>query len=292
MMANVSQALNTQCALGEGPVWDPERKVVWFVDIKRHQLWHFDPENGANAMAEAPEQIGWALPAQDGLMLCGVKDGLYTFDPEQQIFKKLASVPGETADNRLNDACTDRWGRVWFGSMDDGEADDSGRFYMFDRGTITPQGPANISITNGPAVNADSSLIYFTDTVAQKIMVADLSEEGAGPARAFVDVAADFPEAYPDGPVVDADGYVWTGLFHGAKLARYSPEGRLVKTVDMPAENITKMCFGGEDMRTVFVTTARKGMTQEALAKLPLSGSLLSFRSDVAGFTTPLARLA
>ena len=290
-MADVSQALNTQCALGEGPVWDPVRKIVWFVDIKSHQLWHFDPDNGSNAMAEAPDQIGWALPAENGLLLCGLKDGLYTFDPEAQQFTKLASVPGELANNRLNDACADRWGRVWFGSMDDGEADNSGRFYMFDRGVITPQGPSGISITNGPAVNADSSLIYFTDTVSQKIMVSDLGEQGAGPARPFADVAADFPKAYPDGPVVDVDGYVWTGLFHGAKVARYSPEGQLVQTVDMPAQNITKMCFGGDDMRTVFVTTARTGMTDEALEKLPMSGSLLSFRSDVAGFAAPLAKL-
>lgn len=291
-VSEVTEALAAECQLGEGPVWDAERGVVWFVDIKRHQLWHFDPRNGSNAIAEAPEQIGWALPAEGGLLLCGLKDGLYSFDPTSSNFTKQVSVPGERPSNRLNDACTDQWGRVWFGSMDDGEADANGRFYVYDRGTITPAGPSGITITNGPAVNADSSLIYFTDTTAQKIMVADLNETGVGETRLFADIAAHFPKAYPDGPVVDADGFVWTGLFHGGKIARFAPDGSLADTVDMPAQNITKMCFGGADMRDVYVTTARTGMTEDKISAEPRNGSLLTFRSQVAGFANAPAKFA
>lgn len=283
--------LDAQCILGEGPVWDAAREVVWFVDIKRHQLWHYDPATGSNSIAKAPEQIGWALPAEGGMLLCGLKDGLYIFDPEKTQFVKLMDVPGELAANRLNDACTDRWGRVWFGSMDDSENANSGRFYVFDHGTITPAGPSSISITNGPAVNLDSSLIYFADTVAQKIMVADLSETKVGNARPFVDVAANFPDAYPDGPHVDMAGHVWTGLFLGSQAARFSPAGELVETVAMPAQNITKLCLGGPDMRTAFVTTARKGMTDEKLTQEPRNGALLSFRADIAGFASTPAKL-
>ncbi|HEX9807257.1 MAG TPA: SMP-30/gluconolactonase/LRE family protein, partial [Alteraurantiacibacter sp.] len=119
--AEVRALLDAKSKLGEGVLWDAQRGVVWFVDIKRHYLWHYDPANGSNAHTEAPEQIGWALPAEGGLLLCGLKDGLYTFDPEHQRFEKLMAVPGEPAGNRLNDACTDPWGRVWFGSMDDAE---------------------------------------------------------------------------------------------------------------------------------------------------------------------------
>jgi D-xylonolactonase len=113
--AEVSSVLDAESKLGEGVLWDAQRGVVWFVDIKRHYLWHYDPATGSNAKAEAPEQIGWALPADNGLLLCGLKDGLYTFDSASQAFTKLMTVPGEPAGNRLNDACTDPWGRVWFG---------------------------------------------------------------------------------------------------------------------------------------------------------------------------------
>lgn len=288
----VSAVLAADCLLGEGVLWDADRAVVWFVDIKRRRLWHFDPASGSNRFAEAPAPIGWAVPAEGGLLLCGCKDGLYTFAPETDTFTKLCDVPGEPAGNRLNDACTDPWGRVWFGSMDDAEADASGRFYVFDRGSIRPAGPSGISITNGPAVNRAGTRIYFTDTVAQKILVADLSEGGQGEARLFADTGALFPDAYPDGPVVDAEDHVWTGLYLGSCVARFSPAGELVATVAIPARDITKMAFGGPDLRTAYVTSATKNMTGKDMIDTPQAGSLFAFTAPVAGFAQPRARLS
>ena len=287
----VKAVLAADSLLGEGAVWDAGRRILWFVDIKRHRLWHFDPTNGSNGFAEAPDQIGWAVPAEGGLLLCGLKDGLYTFAPETDTFTKLASIPGEPATNRLNDACTDPWGRVWFGSMDDGERDGSGRFYVFDRGTIRPAGPSGITITNGPAVNAAGTRIYFTDTGAQKIFVADLSEDGVGETRLFADTGALFPHAYPDGPVVDAEDHLWTGLYLGSCVARFSPEGALVATVPIPARDVTKLAFGGPDLSTAFVTTAIKNMSGADMAQMPLSGSLFAFAAPVAGVAQTLAKL-
>lgn len=292
MKLPVKAVLAADSLLGEGVLWDAERRVVWFVDIKRRRLWHFDPATGSNRFAEAPEQIGWAIPAEGGLLLCGLKDGLYTFDPESDRFIKLCEVPGEPAGNRLNDACTDPWGRVWFGSMDDAEGKASGRFYVFDRGTIRAAGPSGISITNGPAVNIDGSRIYFTDTVAQKIFVADLSEDGASDVRLFADTGALFPTAYPDGPVVDAMDHVWTGLYHGSCVARFTPEGKLDCTIAIPARDITKMAFGGPDLSTAFVTTATKNMSAEDMAERPLAGSLFAFPTPIAGFPQTRARLS
>jgi sugar lactone lactonase YvrE len=277
--------------LGEGVLWDAQRKVVWFVDIKQNRLWHYDPANGSNAMAEAPGQIGWALPAEGGLLLCGLQDGLYTFDPETQIFEKLMDVPGEPAHNRLNDACTDPWGRVWFGSMDDAEEQASGRFYVFDKGEIRAAGPDGISITNGPAVSPQGDRIYFTDTVAQKIMIADLSANGVDEARPFVDTGALFPDAYPDGPIVDAEDHVWTGLYLGSRVARFSPDGELVAEVEFNARDITKMCLGGENLRTAFVTTATKNLEPDQFAQFPDAGSLLTFDAPVAGVETTRVKL-
>ena len=201
------------------------------------------------------------------------------------------SVPGEPAGNRLNDACTDPWGRVWFGSMDDAEEAKSGRFYVFDRGAIRPAGPDGISITNGPAVSGSGDRIYFTDTVGQKIMVADLSPSGVGEARPFADTGALFPEAYPDGPIVDAEDHVWTGLYMGAKVARFSPDGELVATVAMPARDITKMALGGVDLKTAYVTTATKNMDEAAFREFPAAGHLLSFESPVAGVAPTRVKL-
>ncbi|WP_249171853.1 SMP-30/gluconolactonase/LRE family protein [Erythrobacter sp. JK5] len=284
MSPAVDVAVAARAKLGEGIVWDSRRQVAWFVDIKQNRLWHYDPETGSNAFAVAPQPIGWALPSQTGPLLCGLKDGLYLYDPEAQSFAKLASVPGEPATNRLNDACTDPWGRVWFGSMDDAETDASGRFYVFDRGEIRPAGPAGIAITNGPAANAQGDRIYFTDTLSKRIMVAPLTREGAGEAQPFANTAEHFPDAFPDGPVVDAEDHVWTGLYLGSHVARYSPDGALVDRIEMPARDITKMGFGGADLRTAFVTTATKNMGGADMERHPMAGSLFAFAAPVAGF--------
>ena len=291
IVAEIREVLDAEAQLGEGALWDAERQVLWFVDIKRHRLWHYDPATGSNSIAEAPGQIGWALPAEGGLVLCGLKDGLYTFDPSSQQFSKLMAVPGEPAGNRLNDACTDPWGRVWLGSMDDAESAASGRFYVFDRGDVRPAGPSGISITNGPAVSGSGDRIYFTDTLGKKIMVADLSPSGVGEARLFADTGALFPDAYPDGPIVDAEDHLWTALYWGEHVARYSPDGKLVATVKLPARDITKMALGGANLTTAYVTTATKNLEPGDFAKYPGAGKLLSFDSPVAGVAPTRVKL-
>jgi sugar lactone lactonase YvrE len=293
MNAQVREVLHTECTLGEGAFWDAQRKIVWFVDIKQHHVWHYDPATGINARDVSPDQVGWVLPAENGLLLCGLKDGLWTFDPTHQTFTRLRDVPGEPASNRNNDACTDTRGRVWLGTMDDGEKADTGRFYVFDKGQVTPAGPDHVSITNGPAVSPDGKTIYFTDTLGQKILAAELRDDGSlGPTRPFADCKALFPTAYPDGPVCDAEGYLWSGLYAGDRIARFAPDGRLDTTVPMPTSNLTKLCFGGEDMKTVYVTSARAGLSAEKLAAQPLAGSLLAFDSPVAGFAATRVKLS
>lgn len=277
--------------LGEGIVWDTGRQCAWFVDIKKKLLWQYDPVTGASRNWEAPEQIGWALPAEDGRLLCGLKDGLHIFEPADVTFAFHAVVPGEPASNRLNDACTDPWGRVWFGSMDDAEADASGRFYCYDRGKVRAAGPSGIAITNGPAVNASGTRIYFTDTLAKRVFVAQLDAKGVGESSLFVDTARDFPAAFPDGPVVDADDYVWTGLYLGGKVARFSPEGVLVTTVDIPARDVTKVQFGGADLSIAFVTTATKNMEPSDMEVYPDAGSLFAFPAPGKGVATTPVKL-
>ena len=112
-----------------------------------------------------------------------------------------------------------------------------------------------------------------------------------GEARPFADTGALFPDAYPDGPIVDAEDHVWTGLYLGARVARFSPDGELVATVTMPARDITKMALGGADLKTAYVTTATKNMEPGDFAAFPAAGSLLSFDSPVAGVAPARVKL-
>jgi D-xylonolactonase len=275
--------------LGEGPIWIGRDRALWFVDIKKHLIHRFDPATEALRSWEAPEQVGWVLPADDGGMVAGLQSGLYRFDPEGGGFTPLATVEADRPDNRLNDAVTDPRGRIWFGSMDDTEQQTTGDYYRFEKGEVSPAGLPSVGITNGPALSPDGRILYHVDTLGGLIHACDVGEDGAlGPSRQFVRVAPE--EGYPDGPTVDSEGCLWIGLFLGWQARRYSPQGELLETVRFPVSNITKLAFGGDDLRTVYATTAQLHLKPDDLVRQPEAGHLFAFRADVAGVpVTPVA---
>lgn len=280
------------CTLGEGPVWDAARECLWFTDIKAQRVHSFDPASGKHESFPVPAQVGWVLPAEGGDLLAGLQNGLHFFNTVTGQCRFITPIPGEPEGNRLNDACVDSRGRVYFGSMDDGEEASSGKFYRAFQGEIVPFGPDGICITNGPAVAPGDTRIFFTDTLGKTIRVADFMDDGSlGEVKLFADVGRDFPDAYADGPVCDAEGCVWTGLWNGWGVARYSPEGALLEKVELPVANVTKIAFGGPELKRVFVTTARKGLDAAALAAQPHAGDLFAFDVAVPGLAVALAEV-
>jgi sugar lactone lactonase YvrE len=277
---------NVAADLGEGPVWVERDQALWFVNIKGPALHRLDPANGDKQSFAAPEMIGFALPARSGGFVAGLQSGLHRFDPATG-FSPLAEVESHLPDNRLNDAVSDPSGAMWFGSMDVAEKAKSGAFYRFADGEVRQTGIGNIEITNGPAVSPDGSILYVVDTIARTIRAADINADGTlGPLRPFVEIAEG--EGYPDGPTVDAEGCVWISLYAGWETRRYSPAGELLQRVRFPVANITKIAFGGPDLRTAFATTARQFLTPEELERQPEAGDLFAFEVDVPGVPCPL----
>ena len=150
----------------------------------------------------------------------------------------------------------DPQGRLWFGTMDNSEKAKTGAFYCFAEGVLTKTPIDNIAITNGPAVSPDGRLLYFIDTLKGTIERAEIGDDGTlGERQPFVRI--DPKDGHPDGPTIDSEGCVWISLYAGWETRRYSPAGELVESVRFPVANITKIAFGGEDLRTAFATTAR-----------------------------------
>ncbi len=267
--------------LGEGACWDAEASVVWFTDIKKRRIHRLNPATGAKDSWDAPDQPGFALPRAGGGLIVGLPHGLHHFDPADGSFTRLTGVETERTGNRLNDGFTDATGRVWFGSMDDAEEAASGAFYRWTGGEPV-RVLDGIPITNGPAISPDGKVLYHTDTLGQTIYAADIQDDGSlSGRRVFAKIGEG--EGYPDGMAVDAEGCVWTGLFCGWSIRRYAPDGTLLGSVSFPVGNITKLAFGGPDLRTVYVTTAAKGLSAAELAEQPLAGGLFTFQSPVAG---------
>lgn len=276
--------------LGEGPVWDAARGVLWFVDIKRHRVHHYDPRSESGDRWDAPGQIGWVLPATDGALLAGLQTGLARFDPATGDFDHLVDVEAALPGNRLNDATVGPDGVVWFGSMDDGESQTTGRVYRWDGQRVTATGIDPVCITNGPAVSPDGQTLYHVDTLGGIIHAIDLASDGAtGSSRVFARI--DPADGSPDGATVDSAGNGWIGLWGGWRARCYDPAGAITREVRLPAANVTKVAFGGEDLTTAFATTASIGLDAAALAEQPDAGGLFSFDVAVPGHPIPLARI-
>jgi len=273
--------------LGEGPVWDARDAALWFVDIKQHRVHRFDPVSGEMRSFDAPSQVGWVLPAADGGFLAGLQTGLHRFDPESGAFTLLTAVEPDRPGNRLNDATVAADGAVWFGSMDDGETDVTGQVHRFHAGTLTTSTIPPVVITNGPAVSPDGGTLYHVDTLGHTIHAVPVDGATTGTPRLFATI--DAADGYPDGVTVDAEGGVWVGLWGGWSARRYAPDGTLDRIVRFPVANITKVAFGGDDLRTGFATSASKGLSDEDRADQPEAGSLFAFDVDVPGRVLPLA---
>jgi xylono-1,5-lactonase len=276
--------------LGEGPVWDPRDRALWFVDIKNKKVHRYDSARRDYRTWDAPEYVCFLFPAESGGFVAGLKSGLFRFDPGSGSFDRIVSVESDKPDNRLNDGAVDRAGRLWFGTMDNKEKDKSGAFYRFANGEVTPTGIGDMVVTNGPAVSPDGRTLYLVDTFRRRIDKAEIRGDGSlGERRPFVTIEEG--AGFPDGPTVDSEGAVWIGLYSGWSARRYSAAGELISTVQIPAANVTKLAFGGDDLRTVFATTARQGLSDEQKQKQPLAGHLFQFECDVAGLQCPAVRL-
>lgn len=277
-----------EATLGEGVLWHAATERVWFVDIKKRHIHSCAADGSDRRTWNAPSQVSAIVPVEGGGWIVSLEDGLYRFDEASGAFTLLRAVEADLPGNRFNDAFVDADGRLWFGSMDNGEKAPTGALYRYDRGDVE-QADDGYIITNGPAISPDSRTLYHTDTLDKRVYAFAMAPDGSLSNKRLFAVVDD--GGHPDGMAVDAEGHVWIAVFRGWRIDRYAPDGRKVGTLRFPCSNITKLAFGGDDLRTVYVTTARKGLSEEELSWQPLAGALFTFRADVAGLAQHALRL-
>jgi xylono-1,5-lactonase len=267
--------------LGEGPLWSAAEQALWFVDIKGPAIHRYHPASGEQRSWSAPARVGFLALTRDGGMIAGLKTGLHRFNPETGNFTLLHVVEPHAPNNRLNDGFVDSAGFLWFGSMDDTEEEPSGALYQLGAEGCIRRDPGYV-VTNGPAESPDGKTLYHTDTLAGIIYAFDRARTGQlSNKRVFVRIPAG--GGYPDGPIVDVEGCVWTGLFGGWGLKRFSPEGELLDEIRLPCSAVTKAAFAGDDLRTLYITTAHVALSPEERRQQPLAGGLFRARVPVPG---------
>lgn len=279
--------LDARAELGESPRWSAADACLYWVDIAAHRLHRFDPATGAAAQREFAEPVACIAPRAQGGLVLGMRTGAALLSHWEAPLRAFGGAFVTDPDYRCNDACTDAAGNWWVGSVDEAKATHDAALYR-----LTPDGTATrmlsgMTTCNGAAFSPNGRTFYHADTPSHAIRVFD-HDPATGTlsnARLFHRFAQG--TGRPDGAAVDADGCLWSALFDGGRVVRLSPCGELLQTVDLPVSRPTMIGFGGQDGRTAFVTSARKGLSEEQLAREPHAGGLFAFRVDVPGFIAP-----
>ncbi|NLU71635.1 SMP-30/gluconolactonase/LRE family protein [Streptomyces sp. HNM0575] len=269
----VAVAVRTPAWLGEGPTWDGARELLIWVDILNSRVHTYDPSRGGRTVMATEQHVGAAKPRAGGGLVVNLRDGIGLYGPDGGFsWLHREVVPGR----RGNDAAVAPDGALWAGTMAYNELAGGGDLKRVtgDGSTVTVL--PDVTVSNGIGWSPDGSLMYYNDTPTRRIDVFDVPA-GDGSSGADVSGRRTFAEieqgaGYPDGLTVDADGCVWVALWDGAALRRYTPDGRLERTIGLPVPRPTACAFGGADLRDLYVTTASAGADPSAY---PLAGSLL-----------------
>ncbi|NRP72923.1 L-arabinolactonase [Ensifer psoraleae] len=274
--------------LGEAPAWvESERRLYW-VDILHPAIHRFDPISGKNESCNVSKLVSAVLPTRDGGLLVASQDGIERFDFDRGLFTSFAEPEPGLPENRLNDAKVDPSGRLWVGSMRLDVSRPSGSLYCLTGAGEVVRADSGFTVANGLAWSPDGGTFYFVDTVPGIVYAYDFdAQEGLiSNRRVFVTVPES--EGRPDGLAVDADGGVWCAIWDGWRVNRYLPDGRLDRAIDLPIPRPTSVAFGGADLTTLFITSARTRLPASTLAEAPLSGGIFACEPGERGLPTNL----
>jgi sugar lactone lactonase YvrE len=284
--------------LGESPLWHPDEQVLYWVDIPGRQLHRFDPASARHEAWPLSSEPGCIAPLLGGGLLLAARDGLWRVDTSSGERQPVMAPPYDPAGQRFNDGKADAQGRFWVGSIDD-RREPLAALYCLDGGELRRKADG-IAASNGLAFSPDGRTLLWADTKGHRIQAFDLdaSDGSLSRQRLFTQFPLRDPDAplagyggRPDGAAMDSEGAYWVAMFEGQRLLRLGADSRVLDTLPLPVRCPTMPCFGGPDLRTLYITTARDKRPADELAAQPLAGCVLQCRVAVPGLPAHVARL-
>ena len=281
-MSQVEIALKVKASLGECPRWDEREQVLYWLDINAGQLHRLDPKTGEDTFLQFDEEIGCFSLREKGGFVLAMRTGLYTIDG-WNIERTFIADPEEGMDkNRFNDGRCDEKGRLFTGSVYPPKDYGGASIYSLSPNGDVKKWIKDLLTANGIAFSPDNRTFYYADTPSHAISRCDFDLESGEVSNCSVLHQFPLGNGRPDGASVDSEGYYWSALYEGGRVVRVSPQGEVVQEITVPAKCPTMVAFGGEDLKTLYITTVG-GRPDEELAQFPDSGSVFSVRVEVAG---------
>ncbi|SEQ24681.1 transcriptional regulator, IclR family [Faunimonas pinastri] len=281
--ADVRCVIPASTFLGEGPHWSERAGRLYFVDILAPSVCVGDPEAGTYTSLAVPELVGFLIPRRSGGFIAGMHGEVRGLDLDSGATSVIAHPEADRPGHRFNDGKCDRKGRLWAGTLAIDTSPSQGRLWRVDADGTATEMDRGFRVSNGLGWSPDDRTFYFTDTARQQIYAYDFDLERGAIANRRVFVTVPESEGRPDGLTVDAEGFVWSAHWDGWCVTRYDPAGKVERVINLPMPRPTSCVFGGPDMTTLFVTSARIRLSAAQLAEAPLSGSVFAIDTGIRG---------
>ena len=290
-MDTVECVVDCRNQLGEGACWDAAAGILYWLDVPMpSSLWALDPATGTVEHFDMPEMITSISPRRNGKgLLVASHGGINFWDRATGLSHVLRPEP-QKPFNRCNDGASDAAGRFWFGTMQNNVAPDAspidlvantGSLFRLDPDLTLHEMETGIGVSNTMSWSPDGRTLYFCDTLSGWMSAYDF-DPAAGTVSNKRNFAR-FDRGVPDGSTVDAEGYLWNARWDGGCIVRFAPDGSVDRVVEVPSPLVTSCVFGGADLDTLYITTARYLQDDAALAKAPQAGSLFALKPGVRG---------
>ncbi len=285
--------------LGESPFWHPDESALYWCDIPGRKLNRFVPASCEHRQWSLDTEPGCCAPLPGGGLLLAMRDGLFRFDLASGRRTPVAAPPYDAHEMRFNDGKADPLGRLWVSTIYEPRTAPRAGLHRFAAGRIEPMADG-ATVGNGLAFSPDARTLYWSDTTSHRIFAFDfdLTAGTISNRRVLAQFAPRAPGTdlagyggRPDGAAVDAEGALWVAMFEGQRLVRLDAQGRVLQELPLPVRCPTMPCFGGTDLKTLYVTTSREKRPDDELAAQPLAGAVLSHRVPVPGLPVNFARL-
>lgn len=278
--------------LGESPLWHPEEQRLYWTDIPGRTVHCHDPHTGHNRNWNFDTEVGSLAPMREGGLVLARRDGLWRFDPATAKEDLLVGPPYDMGHERFNDGKCDSHGRFWISTLYEPRDRPLAALYCYETSSGLRRVAGDITVGNGLAWSPNGDILYFSDTKAHVVYAQQFQPATGqpGPRRVLARFEEKKPDqdldtygGRPDGAAVDIEGAYWCAMFEGQRLLRLSPRGEVLREIRLPVRCATMPCFGGPDLKTLFITTSREKRSAAELAAQPLAGRILSLRVDIPG---------